>query len=273
MKNHIYYFLFTCLFFNHARAQKFYINASAGLSLPATKINSGTFSNGNIGVDDKSIYTYQVLPVSFADGKVFSISTGYNFSKLIGLEIQYQKQRSNEFQIHWYDPSYDQNSAIYANTWKVIPSLVINFPTQKIKTYTKFGVNLGRGTIYRKNHYVSPGLNIDQVWNQEINVKQSIGIHSAIGASIPITKHFSLTSEIMISMASLITQSLTTTSFTDNGIDILNDLPISERELLYTDSYNRDYRAPDNLNSPSIRTHEYYSMNGVSFNLGVRFHL
>ena len=257
------------------KAQHFYANISAGIQLPSSKSNSGMFSSGNVDIDINNNYTYKTIPVSFAQGKLITVSIGYKLKKSLGFDLQYGQFNSDKFTISWTNPSASSNSLIYSKTWNINPSIVFyanqhnNLAIVK-NMYGKIGVCFGSGIIFRDNSYVSEVDDIENYWNHEISVKQQLGITSAIGTSYPIYKNLSLNSEIALTSATLETQSLTTTSFTANGVDVLNSLFMDEREVIYSDNFQVNHSNIDQ-NQPSISSKSYYSFSGIALKLGLQF--
>jgi hypothetical protein len=266
--------LFTAII-GKINAQNFYINISSGIQLPTSKSNSGMFSSGNLNIDIENNYTYKTLPVSFAQGKLFTFSAGYKLKKTLGFEVQYGQYNSDEFTVSWIDPFSTSNSTIYSKTWNINPSIVFfanqNQPSPILKNiYGKVGFCFGSGIIFRENSYIKKDEEIENYWNHEIAVKQQLGVTTAIGSSYPIYKNLLINTEITLTSATLITQSLTTTSFISNGIDARSSMSISELEVIYSDEFTRN---PNNVdpNQPSKSSRSYYSFNGVALKIGLQY--
>jgi hypothetical protein len=149
-----------CMLIGKIKAQHFYANISAGIQLPSSKSNSGMFSSGNVDIDINNNYTYKTIPVSFAQGKLITVSVGYKLKKSLGFDLQYGQFNSDKFTVSWTNPSASSSSLIYSKTWNLNPSIVFyanenNNLTIVKNMYGKVGVCFGSGIILRDNSYIS----------------------------------------------------------------------------------------------------------------------
>ncbi len=261
--------------FNSINGQHFYTNISSGIQWPTSKSNSGMFGSGNVNIDVENNYTYTTRPISFAQGKLLTFSAGYKMKKPLGFEIQYGIYNSDKFTVSWITPSSTSNSTIFSKTWNINPSIVFfanqNQSSSILKNmYGKVGACFGSGTIFRENSYINKDDDITNHWNHEILVKQQLGITAAIGYIYPIIKNLSINTEIAITSATLATRSLVTTSFTSNGVDVLNSLVMNEREVIYSDDFTMNHNKVD-PNQPSMSSKSYYSFNGIALKIGLQY--
>lgn len=254
-----------------SEAQKFYTNLSFGYGIPVANSTAGVFSQGNLKFELNNIYTYETLPVSLASGIHAEISAGYKISPNLAFEIGYSLQKGNANKVNWTIQDDIYNSDYYTKTWRVAPSIVLILPKSSFEVFAKFGVNFGQGTMYQDFHGLNQANQTVTLMIQEIKMNQSIGFHSGFGVDVKLNRHFSINSEVNLSMASLISQSLEMTKYTIDGEDYLGDLTVSEKQSICKDSYQYDPNAPIDYESPRYSSKSYYSFNQIALKLGFRY--
>lgn len=263
--------LLNILLTQKSEAQKLYTNLSFGYGIPVANSTSGVFSQGNLKLDLNNIYTYETLPVSLSSGFHAEISAGYKITPNLAFEIGYSLQKGNVSQINWKIQDDIQNSDYYTKTWRVAPSIVLILPKSSFDIYAKFGVNFGKGTMYHDFRGLNQANQTETIMAQEIKMNQSIGFHSGFGVDVKLNRHFSMNSEINLSMASLISQSLEITKYTIDGEDHLGDLTVSQKKSICKDAFQNDPNAPVDWESPSYSSKSYYSFNQIGIRIGVRY--
>jgi len=87
-------------------------------------------------------YTYESVYGSFGEGINFTGAFGYDFSSNLGLELGLIYKLSTEFEVNLQDESapYNYNMTWNSSFFGFAPTIVINAPLDKIKTFAKIGL-------------------------------------------------------------------------------------------------------------------------------------
>ncbi len=137
--------------------------------------------------------------------------------------------------------------------------------------YAKFGVIIGSGSImFNINDTDDGDVSIQKV---KLNGGVALGLSSGVGALFSLGEKIALFAELnMISLSYAPTKGeITEASY--NGMDILPDFTVSDKEIEFVDSYTYNYSSPPADTQPSQELKEKFPFGSFGINFGCRVNL
>lgn len=300
MKNsrlHIVLSLFTFLFIYNSTniAQNFYVDGHIGYGFP---INGSTnFLENETNYYDNSIQPSQykneteVVKLSLGQGFNFGANAGYMFNENFGLDLglNYQIGSKVNFNYSSTNISEDQNGnlvtitnknegSMSSNMFHITPSLVLKTEMGKFSPYTKLGFVMGLGSINHAFDGSSERTNQGSVtdgFNYELNYEftgnLAYGFEGAIGTTFPINEKLVMYSEVFFRSMSYTPGKYTITKYEEDNVDLLDQIPVSEKEINLVKETTYDPNQSDD--SPSQQTLIRFPYNSLGLKIGVRFNL
>jgi hypothetical protein len=296
------------LLFNTVYAQEgAYLNVYGAYGLPAASTTDLT-SDGVFGVDtfamqspgdyewynvstvaslnsDNEVVTtttFEQSKVNLGKGISFGAAFGYMFDDHIGAELgvgYFLGSKSNFTQefINEIDPSNVETTTlegeIYANQFRLNPSLVISTDFSDFVPYAKFGVVVGIGTKVVETYTDSKYLGTENVV-QEFTSKGGIsfGVSAALGALYKINKKTGIFLELNTTAMSYAPKTRELTAYTINGDDELNDfISVAASETEYVKDITINSTSEDDPTQTTLAPQLKYPMSSFTMNLGIRF--
>jgi outer membrane protein W len=269
-------------------SQKFYVKPYAGYSI-------GTFKNGVVTeskfymvyADSVSSYAIENLNnFSIAKGWNTGITFGYKFNPNIGIEmgVSYCFGKPTSIEItEKYDFYNDPNHYVKldgTNTYKsnilcISPSLLITKQFKDFNPYIKIGGILNY-VFLSEEYFERVTTNIPgyiPFYNNSSELKYnsslSFGLLTSVGTEYQIGENFSVFVDIQNSVAYYSPKKAELLNYLINGENIINSLNVNEKEFVFE---NRSFDT-GNINEPSKRIKNTFSLCNLSFNLGLKINL
>lgn len=231
--------------------------------------------------------TISQVKINLGKGVNFGVSFGYMFNDNIGVElgIGYFLGSKTSFKQEYTDetnPLDIQYSSltgeIYANQFRINPSLVVSTDFHDFMPYAKFGVTIGMGTkVYETyvDEKYSTLENITQKYESKGGV--AIGVNAAVGALFQFNKKTGIFLEFATTAMSYAPTKRTLTAYTIDGDNIMNSdlLPIA-LETEYVSEFSGSNNGTESTvdadpTQTSQSTKIRYPFSTFNINLGVRF--
>lgn len=259
------------------------LNAGYGLSTSLTHISYMT-TDAEISTDtiiENNIYT--LVSLSTGKGPVFSAAIGKRLSKVFDLEMSlfYKKAgpSSFEFKTRWdidggYYVRFEQFNEYSGFSVGLAPILKTNIPVinnslyfrtgllfymSKLEKYTDLRIFNTHPEFYPLESYTS---------NMEYESAVGIGFLSGVGMNIQLMDQLYLCPELDYKLMRYSPTSSEITEYKYRGEDQLDELSVNERKFVYVNEYDdQDNQNPD---SPSHELKNYYRLDHMAFNLGLK---
>lgn len=289
-------------------AQKhWYLSFNAGY---AFKMSSQNLSNDFLGNLDLDLYNYyhhsdydgedysssgnyEQVNASLGKGINFALAAGYMFNDHWGVELgvsyllggktkaTHESSGKGEYYDYEYDRtvSYEYSNiseySISARMFRINPSLLFCAGYKKVNPYAKFGLILGMGSIFYEytNQYENERY-VDEerqyYMKMKMNKGLAVGCNAALGVMFNIGEHISLFGEVNAVAMSYAPKKGTLMEYTVNGIDELNDLTTSEKEIDFVKDYSFSSDDNDSDYEPSKSLKYKYPFGSIGVNVGIR---
>lgn len=250
-----------------SKGQGFYLGAQGGYSLSFMKqilaVNSkstGTSTmNGSTYVDEtEKVYA------NFGSGASAGILAGYGFKSNIAIEVGFNQFFTNAFTASSTSTNLNNGNI----TSSSLSDLTFNSTLSCFSGGVKYSIPLAQGNIYSKAgvimglstitiNDVSRNFSGNQTNSREREEKFTgnavWGAYTALGFEKSISPKVSLFGEVALNLLQFNPTKSDITKYTQNGIDQLPNLSVSEKETVYEESYintsvngtNQDPNSPD----------------------------
>lgn len=206
---------------------------------------------------------------------------GVNY--LIGGEIISNSDTSKTTSPFLNGNSSNENKAS-AKMLQFRPSIIVSAGMQTINPYAKFGLLIGSGSITSNSDRVSTSTTSFGGTNNVTNTTKdssfkfdggfAFGFQAALGLSYNVDKNISISGELNIVNMSYAPTKRTLTSLNENGVDVLQSRPISEKEVEFVDSINvNSTDAPALPTNPRKELKQYATFGSFGLNFGVKYSL
>lgn len=296
------------LLFNSAFAQEgAYLNIFGSYGLPAASSTDLT-ADGVMGVDslaypssgDYDWYDLTTTASLNADNEVITTSTftqtkinlgkginfgaafGYMFNDNFGAELGLayflgSKSSFNQEFRNEIDPSNIEITSlggeIYANQFRINPSLVVSTDFHDFVPYAKFGVILGLGTKVVETYTDSKYIGTENVVQEFTSTGgMAFGISGTLGFLYKINKKTGIFLELATTAMNYSPKKRELTAYTINGDNELNDnIQLMTRETEYVKETTVNSTDEIDPTQTTLASQIKYPMSAFNLNLGVRF--
>ena len=248
-------------------AQKIYVNLNAGYNF-----NSAPFSSENSMSNGSSSTTYDRVDISLGKGANLDAACGYMFDKHFGTELGVSYLFGGTTTLTNNSTSSKSTTNFSSSMFRIMPSVIMSAELGKIHPYAKLGVIVGSGSFTRTvdNNVTSGSTNFTST---KYDGGFAFGYFSGFGANYKINEKISLYGEIsIISMAYAPNKGEVTESKT-NGVDMLPNMTIRDKQTEYSDNYTYDNNSSSNTSVPRKLTKASLPFSSIGFNLGIRYYL
>jgi hypothetical protein len=254
----------------HLQAQSNYFSLQTGY---ATGLAQQTSQNVDYN-EQNDEYTYENVYMSYAEGIQLKLSYGHMFSDAFGVELGISQIFGKEHKSNYTLSFYEHTSSGKANLTVFNPSLVYSFTNKKLSPYAKFGLCGSVATLRTSttNEWSSWSSETSES-EYETTGKLNLGITSALGASLQLSKHFALLGEISFMSSTFNPKKSTITKDTYDGVDQLPDMTTRQKEVIYVNevTYHNDQDIDDN--KPSEELSYKLPMSNLTFSFGLKYTL
>jgi hypothetical protein len=250
-----------------SKGQGFYVGAHGGYSLSFLK-QVVTLNRKSTGNSNMSGSTYvdeaEKVYANYGSGANAGILAGYGFTSNIAVEVSFNQFFTSSFASN--STSTNSNNGNLSSS--SISDLTFNstlscfsggvkysIPLAQGNVYSKAGVLMGLSTITTKvlRNNTSGNQTNSSERVEELTGNISLGAYTALGFEKLISPKVSLFGEVALNLLQFNPTKSEVTKYTQNGIDQLPNLSVSEKETVYEESYtntsvngtNQDPKSPD----------------------------
>ena len=281
-----------------ASAQSWYVRGGGGYSgrFAKTEFNN-TDPNGITGIEpstsvtvsaDGSTASVEALNGTVGAGYKFFVTGGYMFNRNLGAELGLNYFRGDDATVGELNgPQVASKAVTNIQGFDLNPSIYLTPAFEKFNPYVRAGLLLTAGgnlTIDTDvRQFDGGGEGTDIVVNAESEVKSrfSVGYSGALGATYPLTDKWGFFGELEFKSFTIESKSAEIKKYSTLAVtggqsvpvpgEQLADLPRSEREFEFSDSFTQSTTAPANENEPRKIPTQFVNASGIGFNLGVRY--
>ena len=272
-----------------AQAQTPYISIYSGYSMGINKTsfleNYSESYNDNM---DNGSETFSFLDYSLGQGLNLGGTIGYMVNDKLGFEIGVNYTKSKSFEGFYkydeigfgYRDYLEEIMGIEGTMTRITPTVIYKLNSKKVSPYVKFGLALGLGTITTTETYAaeitvgSMSEKYTSTWMQKSSGGISLGFNSAIGITIPVSKNISLFGEASLTNMSFAPNESEVTEYTEDGIDILNDMSTYEKNTKYEDKFTSGGgNSVFDENVARTELKQPFAFSNLAFNIGITLSL
>lgn len=270
-------------------SQKLYVEFGGGYGIgnQKTDFTTNVYINNYMPADSiASDVIWNLSRFSFGQGVSGQLSVGTFLSSRLGFELTgfYNKSKKFSTESNQNDTYSDGSFIDYnfckdynASSFGFKPTVIVKSDGKNIRMYVKAGAIFSFTRIteevefryYTNKPFYYPTW--DQTYKFEYKRKLNIGITASLGMEFDISDDLSFFTEISYNEIAYIPKSGEITEFKDRGIDELNDLTVSERQVEFVDSYSENENNSDNI--PTKMLKETFSFSNIAIMAGFKINL
>jgi len=273
---------------NQAFSQKLYLNAGIGYSLGTNK-NPYSQWTDYYNVQQDTVYEnskYESGKFSLGQGLNVELGLGSFIGKKFSMELIGFYHNSNKHTIkrsehtNFYD-DYEldliQESTYSGKMMGIKPSIAYWPGGENIQPYLKLGGVFGFGEMIKETHFrifnTLPGYypTEDYTSNFEFESQLNIGGCATIGAQIPLAAGIRFFAECTYTIINYVPTKGSYTEYKYRGIDIIDNLSISDRNFEYVNEFYTSENESENIPTKELKT--AYSFSGLGLLVGLKFHI
>jgi len=262
-------------------AQGIYLRAGGGYGLPAATSKLGekyVHAYTNTGTSSTNTYSNEIISGSYGSGGNFSVSAGYEINRnfLFDLNVQYligkkyETGNINTIKDVTYSGSDKQIITTSSKGFYFNPALVFSVGFGKAAPYGRLGVLAASPKIIRDEYYY---YDLDGTDTRNIRWQYDKGL--AVGFQIGVGFNWKLTDKLdfyteagFINMTYYAKEGEMTQN-TQNGTDVLNQLPVVQKQILFKKEY--DPNLPYDAAKPTIAGRGASPLSSLNAQVGIRF--
>lgn len=268
------FLLITAVWFS-AQAQ-FYVRAGGGYALPVAKQTIGLNTEWTYMLNSGTInYIEEDVKDSYGAGFNFNLGVGYNFSKFVGVDLNFSYLMGKTIETsskEGYDDSFVIRSTTMSSEVKslfITPSIVLTAGEGTKTPFARFGIIAGLPTVEGDSvYYDGYALSTTEtIWKQKKGA--SFGFQGAIGMNWVLNNNIKLVTELNFVSMSYAPEERVVTSYTYNGQDIMGQLTEYQKKTIYKEQVvsNSGTRPAGDQPKEEVRVNLPFS--SVSFQIGV----
>ena len=291
MNKKLYLFLFLLMATNsYLLSQSFYFEPSYSRSFAFEKsdftfrtYNTAIFSEDSI--DEK--YQTETYHESLGAGNNYGIAIGYRFpNSIISTEVGFTYFKSNVLSFKRkdyfyfvenpiYNIEYNYNDDVQSTSFSITPSVKLTLNHNHWGFFLKSGLifascsleDINKVRIFNTlpNYYPTESYSSTTKYHP----KWEIGIQGMIGIDYRLFSWAVINTGVQYSSYGYRPASASFTKYEYRGKDELDDLPVSEKEFIYADSYTSADN--DSENKPTVLPSTTYTFNNISIHFGIQF--
>jgi outer membrane protein W len=240
-------------------------NATAGAANMEGVVNSSNTITGN---------EYENIKFSFGKGVNAGLSFGYMFNENIGAEfgVQYligdktKYSRTDNSGFFGVTTSGDKSAKMI----QIKPTIVLATTIKNITPYAKFGIVIGSGKI-TSNENTPIGSFLEYAETRELKGGMALGFTAAMGLNFPLSKNLSISGELNMINMQYSPKKGTLVKYTENGVDKLSTLSVSQKEIEFVKKEINNFRTPTVTTSPRKEAAIAMPFGSIGINVGVKY--
>lgn len=248
---HIFAVGFLLTSFN-VNAQHLYFSLHGGYNVGLSK-STNHYLNPTGTYFQENLETYD-----YGDGIGLGVSTGYMFSENFGLNLGLSYQKSQQFEFSLEDIAH------YSDMFIINPGIVLSTNNSAINPYARIGFVLGFGkitSIFDQNMVYS---------KEELYGGFGLGLNTALGVEYSLNEKIKLFSECELQSLSWAPENAKLVEYQLNGMDALDDLSRSEKEVDFVNEYLQAYELDGQENEPTKALKYNYALSHIGLKIGVK---
>lgn len=253
----------------NAQGLYFHVNTGYNFNMSSQTIYMEfiDISNGSSG---NNYYTVEDIFVSLGKGLNFGGTIGFMFSEYVGMELglSYLMGMKTAAERTWHGGTETETETISSKMLRIIPAIVITPGLEGVNPYAKFGIVIGNGSInYEYEATYDGNITFAKV---KFNGGMALGLNSAVGVQFVFSDILGMFAEInMVNMSYAPTKG-EITEFTDNGIDQLPNMTVSDKEFEFVNEITHSYEAdPPEESQPTEMLKYKYPFGSVGVHVGL----
>lgn len=205
---------------------------------------------------------------SFKQSSQTAFSIGHLFKNEFGYELSgaYLKP------ISIFENTENMNRTMRGDFFQASAKFIINIPFNKFDVFTKIGLNLASGKltyIQTMNQDIPNEIILAYKYNKNI----SLGFNASFGFNFPISKRFSIFTELAFISQSFSPRKGEMTKFTQDGNDVsswVNNFPY-RYQIDFGSEYEWNLFGPDNGSQPQKLYRRSYAIGGYGLTIGAKY--
>jgi hypothetical protein len=259
---------------NRVLSQGIYLELNTGYSLPMASQEITAIASYN--ANDYS-YTRESVSGSFGKGFNAAFKLGYFFNRNFGIEFHTDYHLSAKYvgdeeyynNSSWEQFSVTSKSNLQSTMSRMTPSLVFELPFKLFTPYARIGVIIGFASYSGETIFNSSDGNSLE-YKLKMNGGVSFGSSTEVGVKVGLTEKLSFTAGIKAIGLSSAPKKGELTSYKENGVDMMNTLSTSEREVEFVDNMSYSPQAID-PNKPRNENKLYFPYSSIGLSIGLRY--
>lgn len=234
-------------------AQSFYFSLHGGYNMGLSKSTYHYLNPGGF-YSLENLQTYD-----YGDGIDFGMSAGYMFSENFGLNLGLSYQKSQQFKFVLEETIHHHSEMFIIN-----PGLVLSTGSSSFNPYARVGFVLGFGKI-------TSIIDQDMLYrNEELYGGFGLGFNTALGMEYGINEKIKLFAECNLLSLSWAPERAKLVEYQVDGIDALDDLSTSRKEVDFENEYSQPYIL-DGLEDMPMKALKYnYSFDNIGVRIGIK---
>ena len=240
----------------------FYIGANAGYNWP----HAGGFNGANGPISGtgtlnstNAVQTIDFSKSSYGAGVGVNLNLGYMLNPHLGIDLQvgtaFGKKNVFEYTQTGGSGTIRETITTQSKTpWYVAPSVLVSTgATRPLSVYTRMGVVLPfGGNVIERYLYENDISSIDDLTDEEYDFAMSKGLIGSLGMNYRISPALSVIAELRGMSLTRYVKSSEITAATSNGVNVLDQYDVDQREFEYSSSYTYD-PVTQTASMPSLR--------------------
>jgi hypothetical protein len=233
-------------------AQHLYFSLHGGYNMGLSK-STHHYLNPTGAFFQEELETYD-----YGTGIDLGMSAGYMFSENLGINLGLSYRKSQQFEFKLEDITH------HSDMFLVNPGLVLSTGNADFKPYALVGFVLGFGKI-------TSTVDQSMVYSQEeLYGGFGLGFNTALGIEYSLNEKIKLFSECNLLSLSWAPEKAQLVQYKLNGMDYLDDLSRSEKEVDFMNEYLQTYELDGQENEPQKTIKYNYSFSTVGLKIGVK---
>jgi hypothetical protein len=240
-------------------------------------INSTTIDN-NVVVNS----TLKSTQGSYGAGTYINASSGYRISSTLSIDLnlgyQFGKKYEGESTSNGTTTELSISQTQYARGIYISPALVFMLGSEDVHPYALVGVSLASVKLTSETSGITTTQNNENSYGikQEIKGQLSFGFRGGLGVDYPVNQQFSVYLEGIFSALSYYPKSSEYTSAVVDDEDVLEDLPINAKKIIYKEEVTTttiDGTPISSSDDPAEELRSPLALSNLMFTIGVRMKL
>lgn len=262
---------------------KFYVNVNGGYSIPFLAQPYGQsfdwdYQPINTKIQGETYYS------KLGSGWNIGAFAGYTLNNYISLELGYMYQQSPEGNRDRFNNIENgittslRTSTLQSKVHHIMPTLRLYKTYESGQTFLRIAPIFGISRLYQQSvvQNFNPQTQIERTTESSVEFSGGLayGIFLSVGYEHNLGDKFGLSIELFTNMQRYTPSKGTFTQYTEDGVDILPNMTVSQRETELVKKLPDNYSLDSNPNEPSkwlITDQSSYTFSSVGLKLGLSY--